>query len=102
MTAVRRLRLARLVVDQGWSLRRAAERFQVSPATAAKWASRYRAGESIDDLWSRLALTPNRIPRKLERRIVGLRFTRRWGPRRIAYHLGVPRSAVGRVFVSDA
>jgi transposase InsO family protein len=33
----------------------------------------------------------------LERRIVKLRFVRRWGPHRIAYHLGVPRSTVGRV-----
>ena len=39
-----RLRLARLVVDGGWSARRAAERFQCSPATASKWAARYRAG----------------------------------------------------------
>jgi transposase InsO family protein len=28
---------------------------------------------------------------------VALRFTRRWGPHRIAYHLHVPRSTVGRV-----
>ena len=97
LTAVGRLRLARLVVDQRWSLRRAAERFQVSPATAAKWAARYRAGESMEDLSSRPARTPHRIPRKLERRIVGLRFTRRWGPHRIGYHLGIPRSTVGRV-----
>lgn len=26
-----------------------------------------------------------------------MRFTRRWGPHRIGYHLGVPRSTVGRV-----
>jgi hypothetical protein len=37
-----RLRLARCVVDDGWPLRRAAERFQVSHATAARWAARYR------------------------------------------------------------
>lgn len=28
---------------------------------------------------------------------MALRFTRRWGPHRISYHLGVPRSTVGRV-----
>ena len=38
-----RLRLARCVVDERWPLRRAAERFQVSPTTAARWAGRYRA-----------------------------------------------------------
>jgi transposase InsO family protein len=34
---------------------------------------------------------------RLERRIVKLRYVRRWGPHRISYHLGVPRSTVGRV-----
>lgn len=32
-------RLARCVVEQGWSLRRAAERFQVSVNTATRWAA---------------------------------------------------------------
>ena len=40
---------------------------------------------------------PSRSSRRLERRIVALRFTRRWGPHRISYHLRVPRSTVGRV-----
>ena len=39
-----RLRLARCVVDDGWPLRRAAERFQVSHTTAARWAARVPAG----------------------------------------------------------
>ncbi|WP_422070702.1 RNA degradosome polyphosphate kinase [Streptomyces hoynatensis] len=38
-----RLRLARSVVEDGWSLRRAADRFEVSAATVKKWADRYRA-----------------------------------------------------------
>lgn len=41
-------RLAHLIVVDGWPVRRAAERFQCSPATAAKWAAhprwRSRAG----------------------------------------------------------
>lgn len=32
-----------------------------------------------------------------EHRIISLRFTRRWGPHRIGYHLGIPRSTVERV-----
>lgn len=32
---------ARCVVEDGWTLRRAAERFQVSPTTAQRWADRY-------------------------------------------------------------
>ena len=34
--------MARCVVDDGWPLRQAAERLQVSPITAARWADRYR------------------------------------------------------------
>ncbi|MCJ7826956.1 MAG: IS481 family transposase, partial [Demequinaceae bacterium] len=92
-----RSRLARLIVHEGWSCRRAAERFQCSPATAAKWAARFRAGEALTDRSSRPWRSPQRCSRKVERRIIALRFTRQWGPHRISYHLGVPRSTVGRV-----
>lgn len=99
LTPVGRLRLARLIVDAGWSTRRAAERFQVSPATASKWASRHRAGLALLDGSSRPHRSPNRTPRRLEHRIVSLRFTRQWGPHRIGYHLRVPRSTVEQVLV---
>lgn len=92
-----RLNLAQLIVDQGWPIRRAAERFQCSPATASKWAARYRRGLSLEDRSSRPHRSPSRCPQRLERRIIALRFTRRWGPHRIGYHLGVPRSTVGQV-----
>lgn len=42
LTELGRLRLARCVVDDGWPLRRAAERSQVSVSTACRWANRYR------------------------------------------------------------
>jgi transposase InsO family protein len=92
-----RLRLARLIVDQGWSARRAAERFQCSPATALKWAARYRSGLPMTDRSSRPIRSPGRLPRRLEHRIVALRFVRRWGPHRIGYHLRLNRSTVERV-----
>nr|WP_240965293.1 leucine zipper domain-containing protein [Streptomyces zingiberis] len=41
-TGTGRLRLAQCIVDDRWPLRRAAERFQVSPTTAKRWADRYR------------------------------------------------------------
>lgn len=97
LTPVGRLRLARLIVDQGWPVRRAAERFQVSPATASKWAARLRAGLPMAELSSRPHRSPMRCPRRVERRIVALRFRHRWGPHRISYHLGISRSTVGRV-----
>ena len=42
LTETGRLHLAQLVVDQGWTLRRAAERFGVAVNTARRWAQRYR------------------------------------------------------------
>jgi transposase InsO family protein len=92
-----RLRLARLIVVDGWAVRRVAERFQCSPATASKWAARYREGLPLTDRSSRPHVSPSRLPQRTERRIVALRFTRRWGPHRIGYHLGIPRSTIGRV-----
>jgi len=94
-----RLRLARCVVDEGWSLRRAAERFQVSPSTASRWAGRYRAqgAAGMADRSSRPHTSPYRTPTRIERRILGLRVARRWGPARIAGHLGLVASTVHRV-----
>lgn len=97
LTPVGRLRLARLVVDDGWTYARAAERFQCSTATVKKWADRLQAGEPMTDRSSRPATSPCRTPRRLEKRIIGLRVTRRRGEHRISYHLKVPRSTVGRV-----
>lgn len=94
-----RLALARLVVDAGWTYRRAAERFQCAPATAKKWADRYRAGgpSAMEDRSSRPHTCPHQTPTRTERRIVKLRFTRRWGPHRIAYHLHLAISTVEAV-----
>jgi transposase InsO family protein len=94
-----RLRLARCVVEDGWPLRRAAERFQVSPTTAQRWAGRYRAlGEAgMADRSSRPHRAPRRVPTRTERRIIKVRVIRRWGPARIAYLLGLHPSTVHRV-----
>lgn len=97
LAPVGRLRLASLIVEEGWSVRRAAERFQVSPTTASRWAARLRAGQPMTDRSSRPWSSPNRSARRLERRIIALRFTRRWGPHRIGYHLGVHRSTVEKI-----
>ncbi|MGJ1617273.1 IS481 family transposase [Clavibacter sepedonicus] len=96
-TPAGRLRLARLIVEDGWPVRRAAERFQCSPATASRWARRYRAGLPMTDRSSRPHRQPTRTSQRRERRIIALRFTRRWGPHRISYHLRIPRSTVERV-----
>ena len=94
-----RLRLARCVVEDGWPLRRAAERFQVAVTTAARWASRYRelGAAGMADRSSRPHRSPNQTPTRTERRIIKVRVLRRWGPARIGYLLGIHPSTVHRV-----
>ena len=43
LTPRARLRLAKLIVEEGWPVAVAAKMFLVSPPTARKWAARYRA-----------------------------------------------------------
>ncbi|MFC4495949.1 IS481 family transposase [Streptomyces ovatisporus] len=99
LTETGRLRLARCVVEDGWPLRRAAERFQVSPTTAQRWADRYRqSGEAgMADRTSRPRHCPRRTPSRTERRIIKVRVLRRWGPARIAHLLHLVPSTVHRV-----
>ncbi|WP_236243991.1 IS481 family transposase [Streptomyces sp. CC210A] len=99
LTETGRLRLARCVVEDGWPLRRAAERFQVSPTTAKRWADRYRRlGEAgMNDRSSRPHTSPRRTPTRTERRIIKVRLLRRWGPARIAHLLHLVPSTVHRV-----
>ena len=94
-----RLRLARCIVEDGWPLRRAAERFQISVSTAARWAGRYRelGADGMRDRSSRPHRSPHRTPTRTERRIIKVRVIRRWGPARIAYLLGLNVSTVHRV-----
>lgn len=43
LTPMARLRLAKLIVEDRWTVSTAAKMFMVSPRTARKWADRYRA-----------------------------------------------------------
>src|SRR4051794_4764737 len=100
LTPRARLRLARLIVEQGWPPARAAERYDVSWKTAAKWAARYRAegpGGMVDRS-SRPRRQPNRTPAPVVRKIVHLRWKQRLGPVEIGDRLGMPSSTVHAVF----
>lgn len=81
-----RLRLARSVVEDGRTLRRAAERFQVPPGTARRRAARYRTEgcAAVADRSSRPHHSPAQTPTRTERRIAKIRVLRRWGPAPIA------------------
>lgn len=99
LTPAGRLLLARLVADSGWSLRRAAERWNCSVNTAKRWADRYRAHgrAGMVDRPSRPKSSARQTPSHRERRVIGLRISRRWGPARIAYLLGMAVSTVHKI-----
>jgi transposase InsO family protein len=101
LTPRARLRLARLIVDHGWPPARAAERYDVSWKTAAKWASRYRAegAGGMADRSSRPNRQPTRTPAPVVRKIVHLRWKQRLGPVEIGDRLGMPASTVHAVLV---
>ena len=77
-----RLRLARLIVEDGVPIAQAAARFQVAWPTAKRWADRYRAGGPAGH--GRPLEPPHRspppTPAPVVRRIVHLRWKQRLGP----------------------
>ena len=99
LTELGRLRLARCVVEDGWPLRRAAERFQVSVTTAARWAARYRqqGPAAMVDRSSRPRRCPHQTRPRLVKRVVYLRTKRRWGPARLGPRVGLAASTVHKI-----
>ena len=101
LTPRARLRLARLIVDQGWPIARAAERYDVSWPTAKRWAQRYQVmgPEGMGDRSSRPHRQPARTPAPVIRKIVHLRWKQRLGPVAIGDRLGMASSTVHAVLV---
>ena len=101
LTPRARLKMAKLIVEGGWEIPRAAERYDVSWKTAKKWADRYRdEGEAgMLDRSSRPHHQPNRTPAPVVRKIVHLRWKQRLGPVEIADRLGMASSTVHAVLV---
>jgi transposase InsO family protein len=101
LTPRARLKIARLIVEEGWSIPRAAERFDVSWRTAKKWADRYLAEgpAGMNDRSSRPHRQPNRTPQPVVRKIVHLRWKQRLGPVEIGDRLGMPSSTVHAILV---
>lgn len=101
LTPRARLRLARLIVEDGWLPSAAAKMFMVSPVTARKWAARFRAEGTggMADRSSRPRSMPTKTPLPQVKRIVKARWRRRLGPVQIAGELGLPASTVHAVLV---
>jgi transposase InsO family protein len=101
LTPRHRLRLARLVVEDGWPPSRAAEFFNVSWRTANKWARRYREEgvAGMNDRSSARHTQAAKTPEPLVRKIVHLRWKQRLGPVQIGAKLHMPASTVHAVLV---
>jgi transposase InsO family protein len=85
--------IASRVMEQGWSLRSAAEAAGVSEPTARKWVRRQSAGESLEDRSSRPHRSPTRLPKALVEAIETLRRVRMTAAE-IAEVLGLALSTV--------
>jgi transposase InsO family protein len=92
-----RRELARRVVDEGWTLRAAAEAAGVSVRCARKWVGRYRAGDRhLRDRSSAPRTVANRTPADRVAVIVALRQLRMTAAE-IAETLALPHSTVSAV-----
>lgn len=100
LTPRHRLKVARLVVDDGRPISEVAARFQVSWPTVKRWVDRYLAGESMRDRTSRPKSSPNKTPKPVTKRCVSLRIRLREGPVQLAARLGIAPSTVHRILTT--
>ena len=97
LTPRARLKVAQLVVDQGFPISEVAARFQCSWPTVKRWADRYRAGDSMQDRSSRPRRSPGKTSDRTAARVVSLRLRLREGPDQLAPRTGVAPSTVHRI-----
>jgi transposase InsO family protein len=95
------LRVAQLVVDQGYPISEVAARFQVSWPTVKRWVDRYVAGEPMLDRSSRPHRQPGRTPAPVVRRVLELRWRKRLGPLQLAARTGVAASTVHKILARN-
>lgn len=89
-----RLLLCRRVLEEGWTLRQAADAAGCSVRTAAKWVQRFREGDrELRDRCSRPQRSPSRLPQQRVQAIEALRRLRMTASE-IAEVLGLPLSTV--------
>ena len=98
LTLVLRAELAKVVVEQGFTLKRAAARFNVSEKTAGKWVRRFREqGEAgLRDRSSRPRSSPRRTSGERTEQVLALRRLR-YHVHRIAAALQLSPATVSRV-----
>lgn len=96
LTPVGRLRMVRCVLDQGWTVEAASERFQVDPKTVRKWRDRYlsEGGAGLYDRSSRPHRSPGRTPEATRRAVLECRANRRFGAAHIGHEFNLAPSTV--------
>ena len=96
LTVLGRKLLVDRVVIEGWKPADAAKAMGVSRQTAYKWLRRFR-DEGPDGLLDRSS-APKRCPHRLDSDVVDAIVAKRletlYGPHRLAYELGRPRSTI--------
>ena len=103
LTPAHRLKMARRVVVDGWSVSAVARRFRVDDKTARKWCDRYRCegATGMQDKSSRPRHSPNRTPEPQRRQVVDMRRRCRRGAGFIAHQLAMNPSTVHRICVAE-
>ena len=101
LTPRHRLKVAQLVVDDGYPISEVAARFQVSWPTVKRWADRYAAGESMTDRSSRPRRQPGRTSPAVVVRVLELRWRKRLGPVQLSARCGVAASTVHKILVRN-
>lgn len=97
LTPRHRLKVAKLVVNDGWPIAEVAARFQCSWPTVQRWVDRYRNGESMQDRSSRPHTSPAKTPKKVVQRIISLRLRKRLGPLQLGALCGIAPSTAHQV-----
>lgn len=100
LTPRARLKVARLVVEDGYPISEVAARFQCSWPTVKRWVDRYLAGDrDMQDHSSRPRTMPAKTPAPVTKRLVSLRLRLREGPVQLAARCGVAPSTAHRILV---
>ena len=102
LTPRHRLNMVTAVINDGWSVEQAAERFQVDAKTVRKWRDRYLAEgvPGLQDRSSRPHRSPNRTPARRRAECIRLRKQHRWGADHIAHETGLAASTVQNILRS--
>ena len=105
LTRIGRLRLVRLVVDQGFTFEAAAAASGVAKSTVWEWVGRWRGASEaqrrslvcLEDRSSRPRRSPAIRSQADHDRVCGVRARTGWGPRLIATEVDIPHATVSRM-----